>query len=65
MSLAGPARDVQLLDARVASRPLVPAKLYRDYPLPLEEIERLWGWARDKAALAASQDGLEPLEHGH
>ena len=65
MAMPSSSRDVRLLDARLASRPFVPATLYRDYPWPLEEIEELWRRAREQSTQAAHRGGLAQLEHDH
>ena len=59
-------RKVQLLDARDATRPFVPAVLFRDYPLVgMDAAENLWADARTQADAAALGGGAAPLEHGH
>jgi hypothetical protein len=66
MSSPSSRRTVHLIDARLPTRPLVKADLYRDYPVAeLETIETHWAKARDEAATAALVQGLTPLEHVH
>jgi hypothetical protein len=66
MSNPSSCRNVTLIDLRVPGKPLIKAKLYRDYPLiQLDEIEAQWSQAREKAATADLIKGLTPLEHAH
>jgi hypothetical protein len=59
-------RWVNLLDNRVADRPLIRASVYRDYyARELEEIEASWAEAREEAAGRGQAAGLAPLEHTH
>lgn len=59
-------RWINLLDNRVAGRPLIQASLYRDYfSRELEAIEASWAEAREKLAAQGQAIGLAPLEHAH
>lgn len=66
MTLPTSIREVQLVDGRAPNRPLIGAKLYRDFPLAaLESVETLWADSREEAARGGIATGLAPLEHAH
>jgi hypothetical protein len=59
-------RRVNLIDNRLAERPLIQASVYRDYySSELEEIEASWATSREKAVERGATAGLAPLEHSH
>src|SRR5260370_37007689 len=66
MSIPSSRREVRLIDARTAKRPLITAQLYRDFPVAeLEAVESIWAKARHEAAMTGQITGLSPLEHEH
>lgn len=59
-------RRVNLIDNRVAAKPLIQASVYRGFfPHQLEETEASWAEAREQAAVRGHASGLAPLEHSH
>lgn len=59
-------RRATLIDARLPSKPVISANLYRDFPASkLDVIEAEWANARQLAADTEQAIGLAPLEHSH